>query len=168
MPIDNDEPTPEPIELRRFDLHSLWRVLLWGSSAAMALAVVAGTTFSDIGSERLKQTMASLLEPAKLTATADTKAQQIADLEKQTRDLAQTVRDLTAERDQVKSRLATLEQSLDDITGAVKKQSAQIAAQQKSAQDQPKPPAPTVSAPPTVTANASPPSSQHPTPGPLV
>src|SRR6185312_6444409 len=116
MPTDNDEPTQEPIELRRFDLHNLWRVLLWGSSAAMALAVVAGTAFSDIGSDRLKQTIASILAPAKLTPALDTKAQQIAELEKQTRDLIQTMRELTTERDQIKTRLATLEQSLDDIT----------------------------------------------------
>jgi len=126
----------------------------------MALAVVAGTTFSDVGSERLKQTIASILEPAKLGAPIDTKAQQLAELEKQTRDLTQTVRDLTTERDQVKTRLASLEQSLEDITGTVRKQSAQIAAQ-NSALDQPKPPAPTVSAPPTVSAAASPLSSQH-------
>lgn len=166
MPTDNDEPTPEPIELRRFDLHSLWRVLLWGSSAAMALAIVAGTSVSDIGSERLKQTLATILEPANLVASVDTKAQQIVELEKQTRDLTQTVRDLTAERDQVKTRLATLEQSLEDITGAVKKQSAQLAAQQKNVQEQPKPPAPAVSAPPTVAATASPQSISQTGPAP--
>jgi TolA-binding protein len=165
MPTDNDEPTPEPIELRRFDLHSLWRVLLWGSSAAMALAVVAGTAFSDIGSDRLKQTIASILEPAKLTAPVDTKAQQIAALEQQTRDLMQTVRDLTTERDQVKTRLATLEQSLEDITGAVKKQSAQLATQQRST-DSPKPAAPAVSAPPIVAATTSPQSTSQTTPAP--
>jgi len=157
MPTDNDEPASEPIELRRFDLHSLWRVLLWGSSAAMALAVVAGTTFSDVGSERLRQTVASILEPAKLAAPVDTKTQQIAELEKQTRELMQRVRDLGAERDQVKTRLATLEQSLDDITGTVRTQSAQLAAQQKSA-DPAKQPVPVVTAPPTVAAAASPPS----------
>src|SRR5690349_808750 len=107
MSPETDEPAPEPIELRRFDLHSLWRVLLWGSTAAMALAVVAGTAFSDLGSERLKQTIASLIEPAKLTAPpVDTKAVQIAELEKQTRELAQTVRDLTTEREQMKTRVA--------------------------------------------------------------
>src|SRR5690242_16441297 len=164
MPTDNDEPTPELIELRRFDLHSLWRVLLWGSSAAMALAVVAGTTFSDVGSERLKQTVASILEPAKLTAPVDNKAQQIAELEKQTRDLAQTVRDLTTERDQVKTRLASLEQSLEDITGAVKKQSAQIAAQQSSAASAK--PVPTVSAPATVAVTASPTAAPQTAPAP--
>jgi hypothetical protein len=77
-----------------------------------------------------------------------------------------TVRDLTSERDQVKTRLATLEQSLDDITGAVKKQSAQLAAQQRSAQEQPKQPAPAVSAPSTVAATASPPSTPQTIPAP--
>ena len=45
----------------------------------------------------------------------------------------QTVRDLTADRDRLKGRVASLEQSLEDITGTIKKQAAQNAIK-----DQPK------------------------------
>lgn len=167
-----DDPEPEIIELRRFDLHGLWRVLLWGASAAMALAVVAGTAFSDLGTERLKQAIAAVIEPLRSEPQQpQVTVAQLNALEQQTRTLAQTVRDLTAERDQFKGRLAILEQSLDDVTGAIKRQTAkaatvqtlqepaQVAAKQPP-QEPPKvvaqTPPPTLSAPETVVAAASP------------
>jgi hypothetical protein len=177
-----DDVPPESIELRRFDLHSVWRVLFWGASATMAVAIVAGTAFSEIGAERLKQTVATLFEPAKpepaKTETAEARQpqtiqqlvmpEQLAALEKQTRELTQTVRELTAERDRVKTRLASLEQNFDDITGAVKRQSvqtgqlagqlaAQLAAQQTTPKSAAGPtPPPVISAPQTVAAIPSP------------
>jgi TolA-binding protein len=171
MADDIDDPIPEPIELQRFDLHGLWRVLLWGASAAMALAIVAGTAFSDLGTDRLKQAVAALIEPLRSEPQQpQVNQQQIAELEKQTRTLVQTVRDLTAERDQVKGRLAILEQSLDDITGTIKRQTAKAATLQplqeppqatarQPLQEPPKvaqTPPPTLSAPQTVVAAASP------------
>jgi hypothetical protein len=175
MPDDIEDLPPESIELRRFDLHSMWRVLLWGASAAMAVAIVAGTAFSDLGTDRLKQTVAALFEPAK-TDTAETyqaqstqpagrsiAPEQLAALEKQTRELTQTVRELAAERDRVKTRLASLEQNYDDITGAIKKQTAQSSqlAAQLAMQTTPKQaaapsPPPVISAPQTVAAIPSP------------
>jgi TolA-binding protein len=165
MPDDIDNSVAEPIELRRFDLHGLWRVLLWGATAAMALAVVAGTAFSDLGAERLKQTVAALVEPAAKPQQQSVDPHQLAALEQQTRQLAQAVHDLTAERDAVKGRLAVLEQNLEDITGAIKRQAAQPATQ-KTADAAPKTPQkeavaetpapPVVSAPATVAAVPSP------------
>ena len=176
MSDDIEDLPPESIELRRFDLHSMWRVLLWGASATMAVAIVAGTAFSDLGAERLKQTVAALFEPAK-TGAADTSqpqttqqlaqsatSEQFAALEKQTRELTQTVRELTAERDRVKTRLASLEQNYDDITGAIKKQTAQssqLAAQLAMQTTSPKQaatpsPPPVISAPQTMAAVPSP------------
>jgi hypothetical protein len=142
----------------------------------MAVAIVAGTAFSDLGADRLRQAVAELLSPAQ-TGTEQQPAtqqvaqqvsplvtpQQLAELQNQTRELTQTVRDLTAERDRVKARLASLEQNFDDITGAIRKQTAQIAAQpsmQKTPEaQQPKQAAaspPVISAPQTVAAIPSP------------
>jgi hypothetical protein len=159
MSDDIEDPVPEVIALRRFHLHSLWRVLLWGASAAMAVAIVAGTAFSEIGADRLKQAVASIIESAKSQPQPDINPQQLAELEKQTHDLTQTVHDLTAERDRIKSRVASLEHSLDDITGTIKRQTAQLVAQkppqepQKQAKDIPPP---TVNAPATITTTAAP------------
>src|SRR5690348_6413997 len=97
--IHDDEHPAEPIELRRFDMHSALRMLLWGVSATMAVAVVAGTAFSDVGAERLKQTVASLFDTTKIETSQPAQQvaqqqpeqavtpQQIAALEKQTREL---------------------------------------------------------------------------------
>jgi hypothetical protein len=172
MADDIEDPVPEPIELQRFDLHGLWRVLLWGASAAMAVAVVAGTAFSDIGSERLKQTIATLIEPLRTEPPQpQVTVAQITALEQQTRTLSQTVRDLSAERDQMKGRLAILEQNLEDITGSIKRQTAKSAtpqpvqeppqaAAQPPVNEPPKAvaqtPPPIVSAPETVVAATSP------------
>jgi len=163
-----DEAPPETTEQRRFELHSLWRVLFWGASAAMAVALVTGTAFSDLGAERLRQTVASLIETGKVSPQAEaqqTRAipqvdiQQFAALEKQAQELAQTVRELTTERDRVKARLATIEQNFDDITGAIKKQtaqSAQIVARLAQTEQKQAAAPPVISAPQTVAAIPSP------------
>jgi hypothetical protein len=160
-----DETPAEPIELSRFDMHSAWRVLLWGASAAMAVAVVAGTAFSDVGAERLQQTVAALFEPAKTDvpspapqqqvaqqSTPTVTPQQLAALEKQTRDLAQSVRELTTDRDVLKAKLASVEQNLNDITGAIKKRTSQIETPAPKEAALP----PVISAPQTVAAIPSP------------
>jgi TolA-binding protein len=164
--ILHDDAPAEPIELSRFDMHSAWRVLLWGASAAMAVAIVAGTAFSDVGAERLQQTVAALFEPAKTETPAPqpqvaqqqpvqtVTPQQLAALEQQTRDLASSVRELTADRDLLKAKLASVEQNLDDITGAIKKRAAQIETQQTAPKDAALPPV--ISAPQTIAAIQSP------------
>jgi TolA-binding protein len=150
-------------------LRAFARVLFWGASAAGAMALVAGTAFSDVGAERLRQAVASVIEPVKSaepTPAAIPSTVQVAKLEDQTRQLAQAVRELTADRDRLKGRLAILEQGLDDITGTIKRQAAQGAIK-----DQPKdtaklnlpstPPIiavspPAIAAPPTIVATAAP------------
>jgi hypothetical protein len=164
--ILHDDTPAEPIELSRFDMHSAWRVLLWGASAAMAVAIVAGTAFSDVGAERLQQTVAALFEPAR-TETPQPQQQvaqqqpaqavtpqQVAALEKQTRDLTKSVRELTADRDLLKAKLASVEQNLDDITGAIKKRVAQIETQHTAPKEAALPPV--IGAPQTVAAIESP------------
>lgn len=171
--LHDDDLPAEPIELRRFDMHGAWRVLLWGASAAMAVAIVAGTAFSDIGAERLKETVAALWQPLAADPmpsqaaqvaqnTPAVTAEQFAAVEKRTRELAQTVRDLAADRDRLRAKLASLEQNLGDITGAVSKQSAQtgqlaaqLAAQMATSKHDALPP-PLLSAPQTVAAMPSP------------
>jgi hypothetical protein len=80
--------------------------------------------------------------------------QQLAALEQQTRDLAQSVRELTADRDLLKAKLASVEQNLDDITGAIRKRTAET---QTTA---PKEAPPVISAPQTVAAIPSPSATQ--------
>jgi len=85
-----------------FAMHSLWRMALWGTTAATALLVAILATRSDAGSQRF--------------ATAG--ARQF-DAEAAARQLAQAVRGLNEDRDRLTARVAALEHGLDDITGAV-------------------------------------------------
>lgn len=158
MPTDADEtlePPPEVVNLRRFDLRSLWRTTFWGCAAAIAVTVVAGTAFSDVGAERLKVAVKSVLEPIAGPPQQSVALQRTEELQKQTQQLAETVRELTADRDRLKGRLVILEQSLDDITGAIKKQAAQIAQQPKPVAVAPTTPPPAISAPPTTIASVN-------------
>jgi hypothetical protein len=111
---------------RAFNMRALWRLGLWGTSAAAALtlAVVAG--YSDTGSRRL---MAAAAPPGGTTvaqrAPAAATPQPVArssETEAETRRLAEAVRALTADRERLATRLGTLERSLEDVTGAIKQQ----------------------------------------------
>ena len=82
-----------------FAMHSLWRMALWGTTAATALLVAILATRSDAGSQRF--------------ATAG--ARQF-DAEAAARQLAQAVRGLNEDRDRLTARVAALEHGLDDIT----------------------------------------------------
>jgi hypothetical protein len=170
MPTETDEqlePSPEVIRLSRFDARSLWRVTFWGSAAALALVLVGGTAFSDAGAERLKLVLASMIEPVKGPPPGAVALQRTAELEKQTQQLSEMVRRLTNEREILNGRIAILEQNVEDVTGAIKRQAAQPAQQpqqtQAAATPSPVPP-PTVSAPPTTTASIATPPSQPPAP----
>jgi hypothetical protein len=163
MPTDPDElidPSPEVVKLRRFDVRSLWRTTFWGCAAAIAVTVVAGTAFSDVGAERLKVAIASVLEPVQGPPQQSVALQRTDELQKQTQQLADTVRELTADRDRLKGRLALLEQGLDDITGAIKRQASQPPQQPpKPVAAAPAPP-PAVSVPPATTASIGEPAPQ--------
>src|SRR5688572_22164286 len=170
---DIAEPTPEAAKLNRFDMRSLWRVVFWGSSAALAVVVVAGTALSDVGTHRFNIVLASALDHLRPTPPAPSEPPPMvivraAEIEKQTQELGrqtqefrrqtqelstqaqqlrETVRQLSADRDQLKTRISLLEQNLEDVTGTIKRQAQQPAPAAKE-------PAPTVAvqSPPAITA----------------
>ena len=125
MAVELVPPEPESIELRpprRFDLRALWRLSAWGGAAAVALVAVAIATQTETGSRRLAAIeTASLDLPVRSVATVQIPKQdaQVAKLEAQMRTLA-------ADRDRLAERVAGLEQNIEDLTGSVKRQAAQI------------------------------------------
>jgi hypothetical protein len=97
-----------------FTIQHLWRMTLWGTTAAGALLVAVLTTYGDTGSQR----MATLLsEPGKRQVAA-----QPFDPQAETRKLAEAVRGLTIEDSQLESRLSAIEQNVDDVTGSITRQ----------------------------------------------
>jgi hypothetical protein len=112
-----------PAAKRPFTILHLWRMTLWGTTAATALLVAVLTTRSEPGSQR----MAALF-----SANGSSEAQVATgplDPQAQTRKLADAVRGLTRENSEFKSRLAAVEQNVNDITGSVAKQIATVKAE---------------------------------------
>ena len=95
-----------------FTMQSLCRIALWGTTAATALLVAILASRSDAGSQRIAT-----------TPGATHGAPRQFDAESAARQLTQAVRGLTEDRDRLITRLAALEHSLGDITGAIAGQS---------------------------------------------
>lgn len=103
---------PRPITPRQPTvLDNLRQVLIWASIAALALvlAVIAGR--SDGGAQRL----------AGMFGGSPATAHQF-DAEAETQALAAAVRSLAAQNAELRTRLGTVEQNLEDITGSITKQ----------------------------------------------
>jgi hypothetical protein len=107
-----------------FDMRSLRRLAFWGGSATVALilAIVAG--FSEPGSKRAS---ANVLGTHGKKADAQLAPRPL-EPDAETRRLAEIVHVLAADREQLVSRLGTIERNLEDITGAIKRQGAVAAA----------------------------------------
>lgn len=143
-----DQETPEIGPLR--DSNVLWRVSLWGAATTLALAAAVLMTQTDIGAQRLQMVFAA--EPAvKPITQADFVPRPEADaLKRETLRLEAQVRELAADREKLNARIASLETSLSDVTGSLKRELAAVAAKPVIVSATvPAAPAPAVSAPST-------------------
>ena len=115
---------PDTIEAgtRRFDLRSLWRLTAWGGAAALALAAAVFASQTESGSQRLAA-FASADLPARPVATV--KIPPHREQEWEIARLEAQLRTLTSDRDRLAERVASLEHNIEDITGSIKRQSAQ-------------------------------------------
>ena len=160
MVIENDPPEPGKFPDRR----ALWRITAWGASTTLALTTAVMITRTEVGAERLRLAFApEAAVPARVLARAETPPPVIAKVKDpapqgiETRRLESELRQLAADRDRLKARVASLEQNLNDMTGSIKRELALVAA---IAPDKP----PTVSAPSVQPATPSQPNSE---PAPL-
>ena len=149
------------IRKRRRELRGLWRLCGWGGATAIALAAVAIISQTQIGGERLKVALAPVIEPVRPLASAEAPPQLVervveraVENEAATRHLAAEVRALTADRDRLAVRLASLERHLDDMTGAINKPPTAAPAAKASVQ----PPAIEAASTPATTSDAPSPS----------
>jgi hypothetical protein len=145
MAIEHAPPEPDlrgPHRPGR-DLTTLLWLGGWGGAAALALTVLAITTQTENATERLRRIF-TINEPAAIAQMPP----RVAQLESDVQLLSGQVRALTADRERLLGRIAVLQSSIDDVTGAIKKQAAALAA---------KPPTPSAPvAAPTVLASPSP------------
>jgi hypothetical protein len=121
-----------PTATKAVTMQGLWRLVFWGAGAAttMLIAVLAGR--GVVASQRAAVVMSSLggtsvavmrPPPAPMPVTAPS-----LDTQAETKRLADAVRDLTADNDELKSRLAAVEHTMDDVTGSIAAQSGKTAA----------------------------------------
>lgn len=107
-------PPPKAAAAGAFTLAHLWRMTLWGATAAGALLFAVLTTRSDAGSQRIA------------TIFSEPGTKQVAahpfDPQAETHKLAENVRGLTIENGELESRVAAIEQNVNDITGSITKQ----------------------------------------------
>src|SRR5580693_7325357 len=108
-------------------MHGLWRLVVWGSTAAAALLIAVLSSRGVVGSQRAAVAASTLgggtvaiVQPVQTPPPAVVRA--IDTQAAETKKLADAVRDLTADNDELKSRLAVAEHSDDDVTGSIARQ----------------------------------------------
>ena len=113
-------------------MHGLWRLVVWGSTAATALLIAVLSSRGVVGSQRAAVAASTLgggtvaiVQPVQ---TPPQTAAHSFDAQAETKKLADSVRDLTADNDELKSRLAVVEHSVDDVTGSIARQAKSTAA----------------------------------------
>jgi len=107
-------------------MHGLWRLVVWGSTAATALLIAVLSSRGVVGSQRAAVAASTLgggavaiVQPVQTPPQA---AARSFDAQAETKKLADAVRDLTADNDELKSRLGVVEHSVDDVTGSIARQ----------------------------------------------
>jgi hypothetical protein len=113
-------------------MHGLWRLVVWGSTAATVLLVAVLSSRGVVGSQRAAVAASTLgggtvaiVQPVQTPPPAVVRA--IDAQAAETKKLADAVRDLTADKDELKSRLAVVEHSVDDVTGSIARQAQSTA-----------------------------------------
>lgn len=101
-----------PAAKKVFTMQGLRRLTVWGAAAAGALLIAALTSRSEVAVERV----ALVLHHPKPAAPPPFDAQA------ETRQLAEAVRGLKVNDEQINSRLAAVEHDMDDVTGSITKQ----------------------------------------------
>jgi hypothetical protein len=129
-------------------LRRLRNLTLWISSAAVAVALAVLAGRSQVGAERLS----AMLHPTHTVQTAGK-----FDAETVTRQLADAVRVLASNDEQLRGRVAAVEHDLDDVTGSIRQVAA--ASEAKQAEE-----GPTISATAALTASAAAPINMPPPP----
>jgi hypothetical protein len=114
-------------EVPHLGMQALWRLAIWGGLATVALFAAVISAYSNAGSQRQTGSSASGQEaPGQGTVQSRTSAGEFparsGETAEETRRLAEAVRALVADRDQVLTRIAALERNLDGVTGTIKRE----------------------------------------------
>ena len=104
-------------------MHGLWRLVVWGSTAATALLTAVLSSRGVVGSQRaavaattLRGSAVAVVQPAQ---SPPQPAARSFEAQAETKRLADSVRELASENDQLKARIGMVEHGMDDITGSI-------------------------------------------------
>jgi hypothetical protein len=103
------------------DRRALWRLGSWGVGAVGAVIIAVMANQSSLGWRRDQIATADLMRRAQQIQTLAKESQN------ETRRLASAIDTLNSDRDRLYSRVTTLEQGLDSVTGAIARQSTAAA-----------------------------------------
>ena len=111
---------------RPFDIRALRRLAIWGAAAAAALSVAVLAGYANPAAQRLLGTMSAAIGRTqhRVEASPAQTATRVVEADNETRRLAEAVRALAADRNELLTRISSLEQSLEDITGSINRQAA--------------------------------------------
>jgi hypothetical protein len=112
-------------------MQGLWRLAAWGATAACALLIAVMTTRGEVASRRVAIALSSLsgsAAPSPRPEQATAQSPRPFDAVAETQRLSDAVRGLAAESDELKSRVAVVEHSMDDVTGSITRQAASVRA----------------------------------------
>jgi hypothetical protein len=153
------------------DMRPLLRLMVWGTCAVVAVGgtVLAGRT--DVGTARAKVAMATLrAAPGEVVSNPNNLlASRTPAPDANEQHLVEQIRTLTADRDRLAERVATLEHNVNDLTGSI---AANTAASNGAAANAPPPekteaPPPAATAAPPAPATAAAPASAEPQAPPI-
>ena len=139
-------------------MQGLWRLLFWGSTAATAMLFAVLTSRGVVASHRAAVAVSAIggtSVAVKAPVTPPTPAPAAEDDDAETRQLAAAVRDLAADNDALKSRLAAVEHAMDDVTGSIANQAAKAGAAAPATAPAAPPPSPWPSTAAPVPATSS-------------
>jgi hypothetical protein len=111
-----DEDDEDPIDMR-----PLLRIGVWGAGAVVAVTSVLLAGRTEVGAERAQVALATLREAPReiVTHPSNLLAARSATNDAETKRLTEEIRQLTADRDRLATRVATLEQNVTDLTGSI-------------------------------------------------
>ncbi|MEP7030036.1 MAG: hypothetical protein ABI830_03795 [Pseudolabrys sp.] len=104
---------------------TLARVCAWGGAAVLSLCALAFVTETEIGSVRLQRAIARVTLSEQDVAKVNIPPPAPTN-DAETRRLERQLAALASDRDKLVARLASLERNLEDTTGSIKKQVAEI------------------------------------------
>jgi hypothetical protein len=130
-----------------FDRRALWRLGSWGVGSIAAVVIALYANQSSIGLRREQVAAADLVRQAQQIQSVAKESQN------ETRRLASAIDTLNGDRDRLYSRISTLEQGLDTVTGSIRQNGATSPASLT-----PSTPTPTIATSSNSTSPISPPS----------